>query len=51
VSEFKAQILGVILVLGIFIALNSTVSDFFVDTWNDITNQISTILEQPEELP
>lgn len=49
-SEFKAQILGVIIVLGIFVALNSTVSQFFVDTWNSITSQITATI-MTEELP
>lgn len=42
-SEFKAQILGIILVLSIFSFLNTNVSSFFTDIWNNITTQVEQV--------
>jgi hypothetical protein len=44
-SEFKAQILGVIIILGIFAVLNKTVSGFFQSTWANIQNQVTQLIQ------
>ncbi|MDD2433871.1 MAG: hypothetical protein WC196_00835 [Bacilli bacterium] len=41
-GEFKAQILGIILVLSIFAALSSPVKTSFTNAWSAISNQISS---------
>ncbi|MDD4123796.1 MAG: hypothetical protein VB122_06980 [Erysipelotrichales bacterium] len=40
-GEFKAQILGVILVLGIFAALSGTINGVFTNAWQNVSSQIS----------
>jgi hypothetical protein len=39
-GEFKAQILGVILVLGVFAALNGVFASSFVGAWQQVSSQI-----------
>jgi hypothetical protein len=48
-SEFKAQILGIILVLGIFVVLNQSVTNFFSDTWNNIQQQVNSLVTTSSE--
>ena len=43
-SEFKAQILGVGLVLSIFAALNAVVPTFFGGVWDKISSQVNVVL-------
>ncbi len=43
-SEFKAQILGIILVLSIFIVLNQVVPQFFTQIWDNIVDRINQVL-------
>ena len=44
-GEFKAQILGIILVLGIFAALSTPVKNSFTSAWNKISTQISSQID------
>jgi hypothetical protein len=39
-GEFKAQILGVILVLGVFAALNGVFASTFVGAWQQVSSQV-----------
>lgn len=41
-GEFKAQILGIILVLGIFGVLAGPVKNTFTNAWTKIATQVST---------
>jgi hypothetical protein len=43
VGEFKAQILGVILVLGVFAALNGVFQSSFVGAWNQVSSQVAVM--------
>ena len=40
-GEFKAQILGVILVLGVFAALNGAFTEAFTDAWDQVALQVA----------
>jgi len=39
-GEFKAQILGVILVLGVFAALNGVFASSFVGAWQQVSSHV-----------
>ena len=40
-GEFKAQILGVILVLGVFAALNGIFQESFTAAWKQVASQVA----------
>lgn len=40
-GEFKAQILGIILVLSVFVLLNQMIPQFFTQIWTNIIARIN----------
>ena len=44
-SEFKAQILGVLLVVGVFGVLLTAYKSFMTNTVNDVTTKTSEVIE------
>lgn len=43
-GEFKAQILGIILVLSIFVLLNEMVPQFFSQIWANIVTRVNNVI-------
>lgn len=43
-GEFKAQILGIILVLSIFVLLNQMVPQFFTQIWSNIVARVNNAI-------
>lgn len=43
-SEFKAQILGILLVLTVFALMNNQVAELFTGVWSTISDRISAQL-------
>ena len=54
-SEFKAQILGILIVLTLFVTVGSVSRNLFNDTWDKVenvaTNKINEIVGNSELLP
>lgn len=45
-SEFKAQLLGILLVIGVFAALKISYETLIKDTVNTVTSEVSEVLAE-----
>lgn len=48
-SEFKAQILSILIVIGIFGILYAGYKTLIKNTWNSISNEVSEIISSTRE--
>lgn len=44
-SEFKAQILGILIVIGVFAILAASAKTLVQNTWTNVSNELSEVME------